>query len=59
MHYNGIWHKIKRKHIKNADWNSIMERVKHADETIHRLRASGCKIKDGSMVDHNVSDDEE
>ncbi|PWA51644.1 HXXXD-type acyl-transferase family protein [Artemisia annua] len=53
VHYNGIWHKIKRNHIKNKDWNSMMERVKHADEMIQRLRAAGHKITDGHMVDHN------
>ena len=37
----------------------MMERVKHADEMIQRLRAAGHKITDGHMVDHNVSDDEE
>ena len=59
VHYNGIWHKIKRNHIKNSNWNAMMDSVKHADETIQRLRPGGAKILDGHMVDHNVSDDEE
>ena len=59
MYYNGSWHKIKRSHIKKADWNSMMERVKDADIMIRRLCAAGHKITGGHMVDHNVSDDEE
>ena len=36
----------------------MMDCVKHADEMIQLLRATGKKIGNETMVDHNVSDDE-
>ena len=59
MYYNGSWHKIKMNHIKKADWNNMMERVKDPDIMFRRLCAAGHKITGAHMVDHNVSDDEE
>lgn len=58
MCYNGVWHKIKKMHVLNADWNSMIDCVNMADEMIQHLRAAGKKIGNEYMVDHNVSDDE-
>ncbi|PWA84204.1 hypothetical protein CTI12_AA162250 [Artemisia annua] len=56
--WNGIWHKIKKSHVHNADWNNMMDCVKKADEVIQILRAAGKKIGNDYMVDHNVSGEE-
>ena len=56
--YNGVWHKIKKRHVLNADWKNMMDCVKKADEMIQQLRAAGKKIGNDYMVDHNVSDEE-
>ena len=56
--HNGVWHKFKRRHVRNKDWNSMWDGIKHADKMMQQLRNMGQKIGDGYMVDHNVSDDE-
>ncbi|PWA62801.1 hypothetical protein CTI12_AA361970 [Artemisia annua] len=57
--HNGLWYKLKRRHVRNKDWNTMWEAITHADEMIQQLGDMGKKIGEGYMVDHNdVSDDE-
>ncbi|PWA40780.1 Carbohydrate-binding, CenC-like protein [Artemisia annua] len=53
--YNGLWHKLKRRHVRNKDWNTMWEEITHADEWIQELGDMGKKIPEGYMVDHNAA----